>query len=215
MTITYNPKAGRYVGSDGKFVSKAVVDNLLDQEQARAEVRLKGLTRLLIEQQIDLAEWQSRTAQTIKEANVRELTLAAGGKDRLTSRHYGAAGYQLQQQYKYLDNFARQLYAGNVTEKQAIRRSGLYAQSVRITFSRSEQLSREAEGFTEAKRSLDPQAQHCNSCLKHSTNGRWVLASRVTPAGLNCECGQWCRCRVSYRRRPANSLNQSGILSTT
>jgi hypothetical protein len=213
MSITYNPQTGRYVGADGRFVPASVIANLLDQEQAQTAVRLKALTRLLIDQKITLSDWEQRFAQTLKESNVRALALGAGGKARLTQRHYGSVGYQLQQQYKYLDNFAQQLSGQKLTEAQAIRRSGLYASSVRVTFNRSEQISREAEGFNEARRSLDPQAMHCDSCLVHSTNGLWIPADQVVPAGVDCECGQWCRCTVTYRRRPASALNQPGILA--
>jgi hypothetical protein len=214
MSVSYNPSAGRFIDSAGKFVAQSVVDNLLEQEQSQLAVRLKALTRLLSDQKISLSDWQLRFADTLKASHLRMLSLGAGGQERLTSRHYGAAGYQLGKQYDYLSNFAQQIHQGEITIKRAIQRAGQYASSIRPTFARAVQLSREAEGFNEAKRSLDPQANHCPSCIGHSTNGRWVPIAQITPVGTNCECGQRCRCSIQYRRRVPVSLNR-GTLSTT
>jgi hypothetical protein len=137
----------------------------------------------------------------------------------MTSRHFGAVGYQLSKQYDWLDRFAHDLYSGKLTTAQALSRVKKYAKSARISYYRAQQISRIEEGFNEAKRSLDPQAAHCQSCLAYSTHGSWVAAHEVTAPGVNCDCGNNCRCIVVYRRRvevrvvkePVN-LNK-GILS--
>lgn len=212
--IRYNPKAGRYVRADGKFVGREVIRNLVDQEQQQLAVRLKAHTRLMAQGQIPLAEWQLRMAGSLKDAHLRSMTLGSGGKDSLTNRHYGATGYQLRQQFAYLDGFAKALADGKLTAKQAIARAALYADSITVTFGRAEQISREESGFDEALRSLDSQAQHCGSCVGHSTNGQWKPIEEVITPGVNCECGGHCRCSVIYRRRPSSSaLNREGILA--
>lgn len=211
--IRYNPNAGRYIDAAGKFVARAKIENLLDQEQAATEVRLKTLTRMLAHRKLSLQQWESQFASTLREAHLKMMLLAVGGQESLTAQIYGAVGYQLRRQYGYLDNFAQQLAAGSITEPRAIQRAASYARSLRSTFSRVEQLARETEGFTEAKRSLDPQARHCASCLRYSTRGAWVPISIVVAPATNCECGQNCRCTIAYRRRRRpRSLSQAGIL---
>lgn len=212
--VVYNPKAGRYVYADTKrFVPEAVIRHLVDTEQQQLGVRLQALTRLLDAQKIDLPEWETRFAQTLKDSHLRMLTLGAGGKDSLTPRHYGAAGYQLGQQYKFLDRFANQISGGTVSTAQAMRRSKQYAASIRVTFGKAQQISRIAEGFNEARRRLDPQAQHCSDCVTYAALG-WTWAELLPPAGTNCACSQYCRCSIVYRKGGKTSpLTQAGILN--
>lgn len=198
--IAYNPRAGRYVRSDGKFVGKEVIRNLVDQEQQRLQVRLQAHTRLMADQRITLAEWQLRMGESLRDSHLRVGTLGAGGRARTEAQHFGAIGYQLRRQYQYLDGFARALYEGKLTQEQALRRAASYADSINTTFHRAEQISRESEGFDEALRSLDPQAKHCPSCLGYSTYGEWKPVSQVVTPGTNCECGQHCHCQIYYRR---------------
>lgn len=206
--ISFNPNTGRYRRSDGKFVSRQTVLNLAEQEQQQLSVRLKGITRLLAGEKITLGEWQLRMAEALKDSHLRLGALGAGGADKLGPQQYGAIGYQLQRQYQYLDGFANALYNGRLTIKQAIARAGLYGESAGITFNRIEQISREADGFTEAKRNLDPQARHCPSCLRYATN-KWVPIDQVVSPGTACECQNKCRCQIQYRR----GLSRPGILA--
>lgn len=198
--ISYNSRAGRYVRSDGKFVSKEVIRNLVDQEQQRLQVRLQAHTRLMAANTISLPEWQLRMAESLRDSHLRMGALGAGGKDRTQAQHFGAIGYQLRRQYQYLDGFARALYEGKLTQEQALRRAGSYADSINTTFHRAEQISRENEGFDEALRSLDSAARHCDQCREYSTYGQWKPVSQVVPPGTNCACHAHCRCSISYRR---------------
>lgn len=210
--ITYNPKAGRYVYADSKrFVPKAVIQHLVATEQQQLGVRLQGVTRLLATGKIDLPTWQTRFADTLKAAHLRLAALAAGGKTGLSPQHYGATGYQLAKQYEYLDRFARQLAAGQVSVAQAMRRSRLYASSAKLTYNRAEQITRQGEGFLEAKRVLDAQAQHCADCLRYSTKGRWVPANQVTLPATACACGQFCKCQIYYRKSRSLSAPLPGV----
>ncbi len=213
--ISYNPRAGRYVRSDGKFVGKEVIRNLVDQEQQQLKVRLQAHTRLMTNQQITLTEWQLRMSESLRDSHLRIGILGAGGQARAQSQHFGAIGYQLRRQYQYVDGFARALYEGKLTREQALRRAGSYADSINTTFHRAEQISREDEGFDEALRSLDPQARHCGSCVEHSTNGEWRPTSQVVPPGTNCACGQHCKCQIYYRRsnRPNPTILNRGTLA--
>lgn len=212
--VKYNPRAGRYVGADGKFISQNYVKNLLTQEIQQTEVRLAALGRLLTSDKISLPEWEQRFAETVRASHLRAAALGSGGREQMGARHFGAVGYQLQQQYSYLDRFAGTVAAGNLTPGQIIQRSRLYAKSSKISFYRAQQLSRVQEGQTEGKRSLDPLARHCASCIRYSTKGQWVPIEQIIPPGTNCECGNNCRCSVAYRQSPVN-LNVGTLSANT
>lgn len=214
--IAYSSSTGQFRNlKTGRFVGRTAVMGLVDQEVERTKVRLQAHTRLLTQRRIDLPEWERRMAQTLKETHLRMGAFGSGGKQNLDARKFGAIGYQLRTQYAYLDEFAKDLKAGKLTAAQALRRTGLYANSIKVTFHKIEKMQKlEVEGFREAKRSLDPQAQHCQSCLQYSTRDRWRPADQVVEPGVNCECGQFCRCSIQYRYaagRPNSAVLNQGF----
>jgi hypothetical protein len=212
--ITFDRRAGRYRDEQGRFLAQTAIYGLLEEERQRLQVRLQGLTRVLIQGQVVLGEWQVQIATVLRDAHLRMATLAAGGKDLMTQPIFGAIGFQLRRQYEYLQGFAVAIAEGRVTQEQALRRIAQYADSIKLSFHRAEQLARGADGFTEAKRVLDSRAQHCISCLSYSTKGKWTLAETVVLPGVGCECGGFCKCQIYFRRKPArrSPLSRSGGL---
>lgn len=198
-TIIYNRANGRYRDSEtGQFVPRERVLLEVDREITQAKVRLQGVTRLLASDKLSIDEWQVRMAQTIKDSHLRMSALGAGGTQQLSARHFGYAGQQLRTEYEALVGFAEDLKAGKLTAEQALKRAAMYGESTALSFHRSEQVTKDRDGF-EAKRSLDPGAQHCDSCIGYATD--WVSASEIIPPGTACECRRRCRCIVVYRRR--------------
>ncbi len=197
--IAYDTRAGQYRGANGRFVPREQVQRFVDQEIRRTQIRLQAQTRLLVEGKLDIPAWQMAMAGLVKDSHLRMAALGSGGKDQLDARQYGAVGYQLKRQYQFLDQFAQDLADGKLTPERAIWRSGLYASSVKQTFSRTEQLSREREGFTVGKRLLDAQAQHCPECIGYERPD-WVAIADIMPVGTNCSCQNFCKCRIVYAR---------------
>lgn len=199
MATSYDARAGQFRGDNGRFVPRAEVLRLVDAEVARTQTRLKGHARLLAGGKIDIAEFQTRTAEDVKLSHLRMAAFAAGGTKQLTPTHYGTAGAELKRQYKYLDGFGKAISAGTLTEKQLLARAQSYALSSRTAFFKSEKVTRGKNGFNQAKRSLDSQAQHCPSCLRYSTGGRWRYITDVIEPGVACECQSRCKCTIVYR----------------
>ncbi|MFB2768576.1 hypothetical protein ACE1AT_04690 [Pelatocladus sp. BLCC-F211] len=198
MPYQFDPVTHRYRNTEtGRFVKYADVLEAVDAEINRLEVRLKGHARLLAQNKIDIAEFQIRMAQTLKESHLRNMAIGAGGVKRLTPTHYGKIGAQLKKQYRYLNKFGQDLAEGKLTKEQTIRRAGMYAKSARTSFFEGEFTSRGKYGFY-AKRLLDPQAQHCSSCISFQRL-QWTPIQNVTPPGVDCECGGRCRCRLIFK----------------
>lgn len=197
---TYDRRSGRYRSSDGRYVSRATILNLVDSETARMETRMRAHARLLVQGKLDVAQFQRRMADDLKLSHLRLAMLAAGGRSLTTSQHYGLVGRQLREQHEYLANFGQDLVAGKLTPKQALTRAAMYGGSSRVAFHAGEKLTRGREGFVEAIRFLDAGAKHCDPCILHSTNGEWVPIDAIVPPGSRCSCFYFCRCRVNYRR---------------
>jgi hypothetical protein len=201
--IAYVPSAGQFRNAaTGRFIRRTEVLKFVEAEIYRTKIQLQGHTRLLISDTINMAEWQVRMATSLRESHIRMAALGSGGAQNLTSRTYGAVGYRLREQYDYLSKFSLELAEGTLTPNQALTRAGLYANSVKPTFHRAEQIQKETEGFRSAKRSLDAAAQHCPSCLNYSTQGQYRAIASVVLPGVACVCRQFCRCTIEYSKLP-------------
>lgn len=203
MSIEFHLPTGRYRDSaTKKFVGRAKVLELMEAESTRLSSRLKGVARLLLGDKISVAEFQQRSAEQIKASVIRNSILAKGGTSRMTKQDYGRIGAFLKKQYKYLSNFGDDIVAGNMSQKQILNRAGLYSGTARVAFNAGELNSRKATGFLYGRRLLDPQSNHCDSCIDHEQPD-WVPIDEITPPGTDCECGSRCRCRVEYRKQAA------------
>jgi hypothetical protein len=182
----------------GRFVRREEVLRLVDAEVLRLETRLKGHARLLINNKIDIGEFQARMAQSLKDSHIRLAMLGAGGEKSMNPQQYGHLGQGLKKQYKFLYQFGKDLEGGNLSEKRILARSAQYAQSANTAFHQAEFTARGKQGFY-AKRLLDPQAKHCPECIGYQRL-QWTLISLVTPPGVNCTCGGRCRCRLIFQK---------------
>lgn len=189
----------RYRDTDtGRFVGRGEILKLVDEEVNRLEVRLKAHGRLLQSQKIDIAEFQTRMTQSLKESHLRMAALGGGGFKQMTPKHYGHVGQQLKRQYEFLHGFGQDLQNKNLTSKQIINRAGSYAKSANIAFYQAEFLSKGKVGFY-AKRLLDPQSHHCVECISYQKK-QWTLLQKIIPPGINCSCGGRCRCQIIFRK---------------
>lgn len=196
---TYDRRVGQYRGDGGKFVPRAQILKLVDEESARLETRLKAHARLLTQNKIDLPVFQQRMAEDLKLSHLRMSIFAAGGRTNMTKQHYGAVGRQLRTQYEYLDGFVTDLQNGKLTRERALARSGMYGASTRLAFHESEKITRSNEAFKKGMRVLDPAARHCPECLSYATLD-FVPISEIVPIGSRCSCSSRCRCQIIWRK---------------
>lgn len=200
MTISFDARTGQFHNeTTRRFIPRDEVLALVDAEIEKITSRLQGHARLAIGGKISTAEFQVRFAQTVKESHLFALQLGSGGRKQITKSQLGATGRRLQDEYTRIARFGRQMSNGELSEKQILARAAQYGESIRATFHDTEKRTRAAIGFNQAKRDLDPGAQHCPECLQYS-DGLWKAIAEVTSPSVNCSCGGKCRCRISYRR---------------
>lgn len=200
QTVTYDRKSGRYRDGTGKFISRATVLRLVDQESDRLATRMKAHARNLTAGNIDLPTFQQRAAEDLKLSAIRSTILGSGGRSQVTSQAYGTTGRLLREQYNYLDGFARDLADGKLSKAQAIQRASLYGASTRSAFHQAEKIARGREGFKLARRVLDASSQHCNECLQYATGDRFVPIQQIVPVGTRCSCRARCRCSIIWKK---------------
>ena len=176
---------------------------VLEIEYFELSTKFQSAANQLFKSKIDLAKFERSLLTEIKSATIRSYIIGADGKP--TAKHYGSSGLHLRQKYADIHKFVEKIGKGELSEAQIRDRLNRHARSIQTAAARSEKITKALAGYDLAKRNLDPQASHCNSCLGYTTNG-FIPIADVIPRGVNCECGANCRCLVTYKKS-GNPLN--------
>ena len=195
----YDANLGRYRRPSGQFMSQKAVMALVDGRIDKLGQNLRRFTQMLADGNITIDQWQGSVREAIKAAHIQATVLGHGGKDGMGSAEYGRIGQRLRAEYSYLQNFAGDILAGRVSVAMALARVQLYAESVRSSYWEGASLRQAKQGYSLMRRILDPQAQHCDDCVRYARAGLVSLGSLPMP-GQRCECRARCRCSVEYKR---------------
>ena len=197
---SYDPISGRYRGENGRFLSKAAIEALVDGRIKKLNGQLQDFTRRLVDGNITIDQWQGSVREALKPAHLQVTMVGVGGKDALSQSDYGRIGQRLRSEYSYLQKFASDILADRVSGAMALARVGLYAESVRGSYWEGTTIRQEKQGYSLMRRILDPQAQHCQDCIDHAARGIAPIGSLPMP-GQRCACRSRCKCRIEYLRQ--------------
>ena len=132
--------------SDAKQFILTLFDRVLGRDAERtivdtniniAKNEFTSITQSLIDDNITVGQWQMQIRDALKIEYIQQYLLGIGGEGNLSSKDYGSIGGMLRDQYRYLDNFARQIANGELTPGQAMARIQMYANSARESFGRA------------------------------------------------------------------------------
>ncbi|AEX55980.1 hypothetical protein S-CBS4_gp013 [Synechococcus phage S-CBS4] len=196
---SYDTNLGRYRRPSGQFMSQKAVMALVDGRIDKLGQQLRRFTQMLADGNITIDQWQGSVREAIKAAHIQATVLGHGGKDGMGSAEYGRIGQRLRAEYGYLQKFAGDILAGRVSTAMALARVQLYAESVRGSYWEGTSIRQERQGYSLMRRILDPQAQHCDDCLRYARAGLVSMGSLPMP-GQRCACRSRCRCSVEYKR---------------
>jgi hypothetical protein len=202
---SYDTNLGRYRRPSGQFMSQKAVMALVDGRIDKLGQQLRRFTQMLADGNITIDQWQGSVREAIKAAHIQATVLGHGGKDGMGSAEYGRIGQRLRAEYTYLQKFAGDILAGRVSTPMALARVQLYAESVRGSYWEGSTIRQERQGYSLMRRILDPQAQHCDDCVRYAGAGLVSLGSLPMP-GQRCECRSRCRCSVEYRRNAVPTI---------
>ncbi len=201
MPIKFSPRTAQYINTEtGRFIPRASVLTTVEEEITKFESRLTRIANRYNRGQINLAQFQAEMMGQIKTSLIQSASIASGGKGRLNRSTKRVLQSRLRNRFKYLRNFAEQIEKGELTPEQILSRTKSYKESYRATLYDAEKRMRKDLAFNQARRWLDPGAQHCEDCLRHTTNGKWKPIDEVVSPGNNCRCHGRCRCFIAYRR---------------
>lgn len=133
----YDPRVHNYRNLDtGRFVNRRKVltwsDDFLETTQGNSD----ALCDLLINDQLTLGDWQGQMQELIKQTYISEYVVGRGGLEQMTPRDWGILGYDIRDQYQWLDKFAQDIAAGKVSPLELKRRARMYISGAHQMFQR-------------------------------------------------------------------------------
>lgn len=195
-TYRWNEIAGRYINQSGNFVSFADVRSYLDEVLDRHERKIMSLSSALREGSINVQQWQAGMKDALKDLHLVSGALARGGWAQMSQADYGRVGSQLRFQYERLAKFAQQIERGLPFDGRFIRRTQLYAQSGRVSYTAALRQEMALRGYTE-EQSVLAAADHCSECVAEADKG-WVKIGTLINIGERI-CKSNCRCHLEFR----------------
>jgi hypothetical protein len=139
----YDDSAKRYRDlNTGRFLSASSAISMRDgYQEARKEVA-NDLADSLTAGDITVQQYVLRMRDEIKATYIAEYMLGKGGRHNMTQSDWGSLGNQLRNQYGYLQNFAQEIAAGQLSDAQIAARGRMYFASATQAFERAQTSAR-------------------------------------------------------------------------
>ena len=210
---SYDRTSNRYrSAATGRFVARSRITSLLETQVSSAEQRLGDLTVALYENRIAPSVWSEQMRTELKRLHLQNAALASGGWDGLSQADYGRIGGRIRNDYQRVEQLARDIINADATIGQANNRVRGYIGNARSEFftvqrERQRQQPMSAEVVTIERRLLFQGAKHCRDCPGHYDRG-WEMAGILPLPTEQCECGNFCRCRMISRDVPADEAGE-------
>ncbi|HRH45816.1 MAG TPA: hypothetical protein PKY82_29510 [Pyrinomonadaceae bacterium] len=198
MPITFDKSTGRFRNERGRFISNSEVHLEINRTVVKLERNLRLISQNLNQKKITLAEWQIQTAKTLKTAHLVVAAIGQGGRKRMTNSDWGKAGALIREQYKFLNNFARQIERGKLSANKIEFRAASYSKAIRESFYKKEVEIRKQAGFSFCRRILNSM-ESCPQCSDWAGRGFVPIEEQPPIGGL--VCGSFCRCELEYSNK--------------
>lgn len=138
----------------------------------RFKAEFQDVTHQLLDGDIYLSTWQIDIREQLRSSYALQLITAAGGDvANVDPNDWLRLGSKLQSQYRYLEDFANEIKAGNLSDEMILARIGMYAEASKDAF------------WTQLKKDYDLPAMPGDGSTECLTNcgcewtedNRWVL----------------------------------------
>jgi hypothetical protein len=195
----WNERAGRYRGSNGRFVSGKEVRASLDRSVEASSKRMKELSIALKESRINISEWQVKMYEELKSAHIASAAAARGGFAQLTQSDLGRIGSIIKDELKFLRRFGLQIENGEtLLDGRFLQRAQMYIEASRETYHIFLALEVSSRGYQFEESKLHP-ADHCTtgiSCVGEAAKGRVEIGGTAVIGGRTCRTK--CKCSKNY-----------------
>lgn len=165
--------------------------DLMEKVIAQSSARIGDLSGRLASGDIDLGQWQASMREELRRAHAMQIVAAAGGdRSAVDPNDWLKLGNTLKSQYIYLEDFAHQIKAGQLSDATIAARSQMYAGSSKVSY--WAQVTRDAALPAQPGDHTTPCRSHCDC--------KWI---RNADGSFTWELGTKQHCDVCPRRAVA------------
>lgn len=135
----YNQQTHRYrVGDEGAqvfgqragtFLSERRLTQVRDEWIAVSKQRVNAMAEQLASGRMTVQEWTYAMRREVRTNFINEYMLGHGGRSTMTPADWGRIGNKVQDQYRFLDNFAHRIEQGGLSEAQIAARARMYVEA--------------------------------------------------------------------------------------
>ncbi len=208
-SFRYNERAGRFITSQGRFVSERTIRATLDTILDASSAEMVALSKQLQAGTLSLDAWFLAMQQEIKNVHLMSGALVKGGWQQVTSSDYGRWGNIIKSEYQALRKFALEIQSGKQPlNGRFFQRVKQYSLAGRDTYEQERTRKVSIRGFDELK-SIRHARDSCGNCIEQESLGYIKIGdSRFIPIGRR-QCRRFCQCTLGFR----NSVTGQEILA--
>ncbi len=193
----WNENAGRFIGSNGRFVPEATIRSGVDALVDRVSQRLQVAARGVADGSVSAQAFRDVLFQGIKDVHIGAGLAAYGGQSAMNQERYGFLGSEVKKQYEYARGFLQDIVSGKQPlDGRLAARAAMYAESGRTTYEHVRMREAERRGRSQVRNVLHAK-ESCDQC-KSITGRGWIPIDEMPPVGSRT-CLSRCRCSLEYR----------------
>lgn len=187
--------------ADGRKVSRQSVRREINALTDHVSKEAARFSRAYGQGNISVAEFELSMRQLLKSAHIVAASVGKGGRARMLQRDWGRVGAKIKWQYKYLQNFARKIERGGISESALAARAKSYASSIFVSFSNTFQDAQTefVEGGKNPAmcRLIQNSEEGCAECTADAAEG-WMSVDDMGEIGSRI-CGDFCKCDIEFQ----------------
>ena len=200
MSYVFDAVSDRYRDTEtGRYVNRSDALAYVERSFDASRGVVNNYAAAVIGGQISPADWRNQMREEIKGEYIRQYLLGRGGRGSMTDEDWGSTGGMISEQFKWLDSFADEVAAGDMSEAQIAARARMYVNSAREAYERGHY--RAVRGTKdEAHWDIDTGKENCDDCIAQSDRG-WIPIDQIDiyPGQGQTQCKTNCGCSFSYR----------------
>lgn len=181
-----------------------IVNGIVDETNGES---IETLNTMLEDGRLSAEEWALAFALLLEIIYIQQAELGAGGESQMTPALWLLVIAALSVQYDFLENFAQQISAGQLTAAQIEARTKMYVNSSREAFWTVKDEKAKQTGLTEERWVAIGDDATCNPCFDADGMGWQPIGTFAQPGSGRvlvspltlCDGLTNCRCEKFYR----------------
>ena len=183
----------------GRYLPREAILGYVQRSLDASGNAMDDLAGFIGQQQLSPADFGLLAKEELKQEYIRQYLLGIGGREQMKPADWGSVGGMLKEQYRYFNDFLREVEAGNLSEAQIRSRLRMYTNSAREAYERAHMKNAKALGMDEEQWILDAEAEHCDDCVMYAGMGWQPIGTFPQPGDGSTQCLTNCACGKSYR----------------